>query len=187
MNSGRGDRTPWERWISAWRTVSDDAGVRARVRRLRLLRVFCVLAWLTCATTAVVIATVDVEFVVITGPIILLCGGIIVYLAWRAGDRPGLLLGGLHAGICLFFWGLVVALNWGPGRAHYPFLWMGTAYTILTAVPHWLVLRRRLPSADPYECTGCGYSLRCLTEPRCPECGRPFDPALPGRSKGDCN
>ena len=25
-------------------------------------------------------------------------------------------------------------------------------------------------------CTGCNYALRGLSEPRCPECGRPFDP-----------
>ena len=24
-------------------------------------------------------------------------------------------------------------------------------------------------------CTNCGYNLRGLTEPRCPECGKPFD------------
>jgi hypothetical protein len=24
-------------------------------------------------------------------------------------------------------------------------------------------------------CIGCNYPLRGLTEPRCPECGRPFD------------
>ena len=28
-------------------------------------------------------------------------------------------------------------------------------------------------------CRGCGYNLRGLTVPRCPECGRPFDPADP--------
>ena len=28
-------------------------------------------------------------------------------------------------------------------------------------------------------CKGCGYSLRALTLPRCPECGRPFDPDDP--------
>ena len=24
-------------------------------------------------------------------------------------------------------------------------------------------------------CQGCGYNLTALTEPRCPECGKPFD------------
>jgi len=34
------------------------------------------------------------------------------------------------------------------------------------------------PQADPYaglHCPGCEYPLRGLTEPRCPECGTPFD------------
>ena len=33
-------------------------------------------------------------------------------------------------------------------------------------------------AVDHY-CRGCGYNLRGLTVPRCPECGRPFDPADP--------
>jgi hypothetical protein len=35
------------------------------------------------------------------------------------------------------------------------------------------------PLADAGRCKGCGYSLRALTVPRCPECGRPFDPGDP--------
>ncbi len=33
--------------------------------------------------------------------------------------------------------------------------------------------------ADAGRCRECGYLLRGLTEPRCPECGRPFDPEDP--------
>jgi hypothetical protein len=46
-----------------------------------------------------------------------------------------------------------------------------------------LFLTRRLQRrAELAICRGCGYDLRGLTEPRCPECGRRFDPALlPGR------
>lgn len=32
---------------------------------------------------------------------------------------------------------------------------------------------------DYARCLGCDYPLRGLSEPRCPECGRPFDPADP--------
>jgi hypothetical protein len=34
---------------------------------------------------------------------------------------------------------------------------------------------------DPMRCKTCGYSLRGLVEPRCPECNTPFDPALLGK------
>jgi len=33
------------------------------------------------------------------------------------------------------------------------------------------IMRSRLPGA----CVQCGYNLRGLTEPRCPECGTPFE------------
>ncbi len=32
---------------------------------------------------------------------------------------------------------------------------------------------------DHAACRKCGYSLRALSEPRCPECGRAFDPSKP--------
>jgi hypothetical protein len=38
-------------------------------------------------------------------------------------------------------------------------------------------LRRRRMQDGPL-CAQCGYSLKCLPEPRCPECGSPFDPAI---------
>ena len=44
--------------------------------------------------------------------------------------------------------------------------WIGTG----------IYLRRRFPVRGA--CRRCGYSLRGLTVPRCPECGQPFDPAL---------
>ena len=34
----------------------------------------------------------------------------------------------------------------------------------------------RFPSRDEPVCKNCGYSLRGLPEPRCPECGEPFEP-----------
>ena len=33
-----------------------------------------------------------------------------------------------------------------------------------------------LKQSKPGHCIQCGYDLRLLTDPRCPECGRPFDP-----------
>ncbi len=39
-------------------------------------------------------------------------------------------------------------------------------------------LRERLIAQGIPICLRCGYDLRGQTEPRCPECGTPFDPAL---------
>jgi len=39
------------------------------------------------------------------------------------------------------------------------------------------VRRRSLARRFPDHCLKCGYNLRGLPEPRCPECGTPFDPS----------
>jgi hypothetical protein len=36
-----------------------------------------------------------------------------------------------------------------------------------------------MPAPEPKRCLACGYILDHLPEPRCPECGRPFDPGDP--------
>jgi hypothetical protein len=36
-----------------------------------------------------------------------------------------------------------------------------------------------MATAEPRRCLGCDYILDHLPEPRCPECGRPFDPTDP--------
>lgn len=42
-------------------------------------------------------------------------------------------------------------------------------------------LRAELLAQGIAVCLGCGYDLRGQTEPRCPECGKEFSPALLGR------
>jgi hypothetical protein len=50
---------------------------------------------------------------------------------------------------------------------------MFAAYPLMAlAYGPWRRRRRRRRG----KCIACGYSLRGLPEPRCPECGRPFDP-----------
>ena len=45
----------------------------------------------------------------------------------------------------------------------------------------WGIMNRTLAEHDSHVgfCSGCGYSLHGLTEPRCPECARTFDPEQP--------
>ena len=39
---------------------------------------------------------------------------------------------------------------------------------------------KKVRSKYAKRCTKCGYSLKGLTEPRCPECGEPFNPYMVG-------
>ncbi len=54
-----------------------------------------------------------------------------------------------------------------------PTLPTGLAYGLL-----WIVDYRRRRIRQRGRCRQCGYNLRGLTEPRCPECGTPFDSSL---------
>ena len=46
----------------------------------------------------------------------------------------------------------------------------------LTPLGAWILYRNRKEIAG--RCRSCGYNLRGLSEPRCPECGTPFDQNL---------
>lgn len=56
------------------------------------------------------------------------------------------------------------------------------AWIVMTAFLCGIVfLRRRYwPFVPPGHCAKCGYDLRGLPEPRCPECGRPFEKETQG-------
>ena len=65
-------------------------------------------------------------------------------------------------------------------------------FGILAVVVAWLLrhravarLRERLIWLGVPLCLHCGYDLRGQIEPRCPECGRTFDPALLNRQCSD--
>ncbi len=47
-------------------------------------------------------------------------------------------------------------------------------------------LRKQLAEKDVAICVACGYDLRGQHEPRCPECGTPFDERLMARRSEDC-
>ena len=74
-------------------------------------------------------------------------------------------------------WGwLRSAMRWFPAWSCF----------LAIAIVAWLVrrssqqeLRRCLHSIGVLLCLHCGYDLRGQTEPRCPECGRAFNPDLP--------
>jgi hypothetical protein len=67
------------------------------------LRWWVVAAWLACAIAWVLIIAVDVESVIVSGPVIFLIGGWILYRAIRLRSPAHAVLGSTHCAICMLF------------------------------------------------------------------------------------
>ena len=107
----------------------------------KLLRATTILAWAVCALTWILIVSVDVETVVVTGWIIALLGGIVAVrgvIERRAGFT---ILGAAHLGICLLFVVLVNWRNWSPADAQMPFTVMGALHVLASGLGSaWLLM-----------------------------------------------
>jgi hypothetical protein len=120
---------------------------------------------------------VDVESVIGSGPVILLYGVVLMAMTPWARNRDVFRIGLANVLISLLFVALVNALSWSPGQAERPFAVMGAAY-LLVLLGLTILAHRRAPRMDASRCPNCGYLLIGLPEPRCPECGTGFDPAV---------
>lgn len=133
---------------------------------------------LICLTALGLILGADVRTVLITGPLLSIVGLITTVVAHRARYRTAVFIGAAHCAICVLFVALVNLFQWSPDRAVRPFEVMGTVFTAAVGAATWFALRHPPRFVEPWTCIGCGYLLYGLTEARCPECGRPFEPAM---------
>jgi hypothetical protein len=169
----------------AW--CGDHAGVMAHhsPRRLahRTFWVMSPLAWIACLLGWLFMVASDVRTVLVSGPVIFVCGLLTLLAAVWLRHRPGMALGAMHAGVVMLFAMLVNVLSWGPRQAQRPFFIMGAMHVLVSACVTAWALRTAPAAWDPTQCQRCGYSLRGLTSSRCPECGEP----VPGRAgQVDC-
>jgi hypothetical protein len=158
----------------------DSSGRLARLLRLAMVAAAIdgIVAWL--------LLFVEVESVLVTGPILCVLGAILVLGSLPIRFRQGWILGAIHCGICGLLVILVNTLNWGPGHAKIPFINIGAIYLVGTLPLARFVYRSVPVEHDPNRCIKCGYLLYGLAEPRCPECGTVFDPTTVGSpSAGD--
>lgn len=146
-------------------------------QRVMWARRTLVASWFCCAMAWLLIVLVDIESVLVTGPLIFLMGAILILLSRNPRFVRGMALGFCHIFVCLLFFGLVQVFHWRPGQAHAPFALMGLCYVTMTIMLTFWALRRAPKVQTPWGCDQCGYLLYGLTEPRCPECGTPFDPS----------
>ncbi len=133
------------------------------------------LAWGACAVAEVLLLH-EVESVMVTGPVIFILGLFVITLALIGRYRLLAMIGLADTLICVLFFTLVQVLTWGPGDAYAPFAVLGAIY-VASLLPIMLTATRRVPRTRQGDrCLSCGYLLHGLPEPRCPECGQPFDP-----------
>jgi hypothetical protein len=143
-----------------------------------------------CVIAILAVATLGAESVVVCGPIIGTLGSVLIALGGFARYRWAMVLGASHIGICVVFVAMVNLARLSPRSAYVPFLVVGLPYVVGQAVATVAAVRRMPREEQPWVCEGCGYLLVGLSEPRCPECGREFDPRrwagmpMPGTAVG---
>ena len=135
------------------------------------------IAWGVCAIAWVLIVSVDVESVMITGPIVFALGIVAVTTGFSRRYGSSILLGACHVSIVNLFVLLVNIFAWSPSDAETPFAAMGLIYVIVTAPLTVWVWRHRPVLYQPWQCQTCGYPLFGLAGANCPECGLAFDSA----------
>ena len=78
---------------------------------------------------------------------------------------------------------IFVHLNWTEQVPLWAFqvlpMLTGAASVLGWSQIHFRLVRRSIRRHLPELCARCGYCLVGLPEPRCPECGTPFDPSIP--------
>ena len=96
----------------------------------------------------VLIVIIDVESVLVTGPIIFVAGAAMIY--WGAKHRSTIhvILGGFHCAICLLCFVLAFVFHFGPQEATKPFGFIGMVYTpaiaAATVIAHIIDHRRAI-------------------------------------------
>ena len=109
-----------------------------------------------------------------------------VWISIRSGRRVDALTRcsfGLLQGIILIFiysnfWSRNIRFG-DPMEVFWTWVLLTVAYALLFgSITHALSVRWSHREPNLSQCAKCGYLLKGLIEPRCPECGTPFDPDL---------
>jgi hypothetical protein len=120
----------------------------ALARPTGILRISTILAWAACAIAWLLIVWVDVESVIVTGPIIALLGTMVIVRGIIEQRSRHLIAGTAHLGICLLFVVLVNLRNWSPNEAAMPFTVLGAIHVIGSGVgTGWLMWSHRFRPA----------------------------------------
>lgn len=103
------------------------------VRLLSILKIAIVLQ-MAAIVIGLVASFIDVESIVITGPVLTVLGLITLFLAVRTDVGTGFVVGISGPAIAVLCFALIYSQNWSPGDASRPIPLIGTAYAF-AAVP----------------------------------------------------
>jgi len=134
-----------------------------------------IIGWVVCLK--------DIDTAVMLGLLDGLLGFILFIIGLIARYRWAWVIGLAHFALPQAMFGLVALFNMGPLQARPAFLRADAVFLVIV-VPLSIIGCYRGPASRAFKrpgiCCKCGYPLSALTEPRCPECGTPFDPKLLG-------
>jgi hypothetical protein len=131
---------------------------------------------------------IEVESIVVTGPLLFLLGIATIITGQKSRHPSAWVVGSAQCAVCLFILALILILDWSPRQAQVPVSAAAVAYALLITPALVLASFFTKPRFDPYRCQTCDYPLIGLPSPRCPECGTPFDPfQVPNWPKAETN
>lgn len=139
------------------------------------MRVFTVLTalltWLCGLAAWLLIILWDVETVLVTGPVLLICANAAFWVGRHARYWPGFVIGIVFVCACILFFTLVQVYDWMPSDADQPFTILGAIIVSLTAPLAILCIVQPPRSFAEWQCQQCGYPVHYADVTRCPECG----------------
>lgn len=156
--------------------ANGTARMRLHTRRLVRTRKMILINCLVCEVSLLGMGSVPTAAV--AAPIIVAMSLLLLVIGHRARYTAAVRLGLAQVGVLVLLLAMVaVRPPLGDaivqGVVHFAFLLVGAVALFITSLHAWQnhpAFQRR------WECQECGYILRGLIRPRCPECGTPFDP-----------
>jgi hypothetical protein len=92
---------------------------------------------------AVIASVIQIESILVSGPLVSLVGLLISLVSFRRNDGVGLLFGLSTPSVAVLCFSIIFGMNWGPKEAAFPISCLLVAFAVLS-VPAGVVALRRL-------------------------------------------
>jgi len=174
---GESARTESLRAANATPATLDIGPAVDRSLATRLARAMAVALWPICALGWLGLLACNLGPILWFGLVVCVLGSLTMGLGLLRAYWAAAATGATHLTM-LGFYGPLIRLVVPADFSWQSFAGVGIAHVLLGLLPTVWVLARRPRVPGPWQCRRCGYALVGLPEPRCPECGMPFDAAM---------